>query len=283
MHAPPGGGGSGALGEHGAVAQGCAHALGSRLRNLHLALPVALLRLQLVLLGLLADVVHDLRHLGGHARLRPELLVLLPRSLLLLHDLVEVLLGLVQHGLPLLDLLFEELRLCCEAAQLLLHAAKALDRAPALALQVDELLVGLLDPLQELLVLDLKLVEVDVLQIVACLRLGLQLHLGLLDRDLVRLVLHEELVYQHVLLRELVLHVLQDLLRHRLASPGVLGADHDVAAELVGISLDLRGPDVSLLHQRPQDVQVLLGRLLGLLDVLHEGLHLLVGDPELLL
>merc|ERR1719324_1509910 len=74
-----------------------------QLCNVHLALPVTQLRLELVVLCFLVDVVCNLRHLGAAARLDAELLVVAAGVLLILHNFNDVRFGLGQNALALSD------------------------------------------------------------------------------------------------------------------------------------------------------------------------------------
>ena len=85
-----------------------------------------------------------------------------------------------------------------------------------------------------------------------------------------RLIFHQQLVDEHVLLRQLILEVLEHVLRHGCPGPDILGPDHNITPELVGVALYLFHSDVGLLEEGLQDVQILLRRFLRHVDVLVE-------------
>jgi len=117
-------------------------------------------------------------------------------------------------------------------------------------LGVQKFLVLLLDLLHVLLVLDLKLVEVDEFQLVAhllllCYQVG---SLGDLCGQRALLVL--VFLDQGLLLAVLLLEVSLDSLGFNVARPAVLPTHKDLPLEVIGILPDLRDRHISLFKNR---------------------------------
>ena len=188
--------------------------------------------------------IRDLPHAVLLFAVSVELLGLLFHRLLdhlyllhLIRDLLLLVLDLLEIGLKLLLLILELRPLLGELR----------DDVTSRDLEFEQLFVLVIDVRHVLLVLDLELVEVDELEVVAGFVLLADLLLGLNDLRFECFDLGCILLNHDILLPELILPVLDNLLRLDLPSAGILSIDQDLAMEVKSVLTDFLDGHVRLI------------------------------------